>query len=167
MVDQGARLNLYEAAAVGDVHAVKENLEKDFELLDVHSEDGWTALHLASFFGHQKVARLLLDQGAEVNVLSKNAMKNLPLHAALAGQRTEIAKMLIDANSDISVQDSAGWSPLHHAAAHGADEIVDILLERGANPKLKNNSGETPLILAEKKGHKSLAKRLLDVLLIS
>src|SRR5437867_8197811 len=60
LLEKGAGVSLFEASAVGLVDRVQEHVEKDPGLVNAYSHDGWTPLHLASFFGHKDVARILL-----------------------------------------------------------------------------------------------------------
>ncbi len=75
LISEGAQLNVHEAAAVGDVVRVQDALSADPTALNSLSHDGWTPLHLASFFGHEDVARLLISRGADIHAVSTNRME--------------------------------------------------------------------------------------------
>src|SRR5713101_6305245 len=62
LVARGAALTIFEASAAGEVERVERLLE-DHAAVNGYSSDGWTPLHLAAFFGHAKIAELLLGQG--------------------------------------------------------------------------------------------------------
>ncbi len=160
LLERGAALNLFEAAAVGEVDRVQQLLDADPALINTYSHDGWTPLHLASFFGHKEVAQLLLQRGADVVALSRNTTGNLPLHAALAGRRFEIAQLLVERGSDINALDNYHWTPLHHAAYSGNIAMVKLLVAKGAKLDAKNNKGQTPLEIALERHHNDVAARL-------
>src|SRR5438045_5595042 len=65
LVARGAALTLFEAAAAGELERV-ERLLAEGRAVNDSSADGWTPLHLAVFFGHARVAELLLNHGADV-----------------------------------------------------------------------------------------------------
>ena len=65
--------------------------------MNAFSDDGWTPLHLAAFFGHPKIAELLLAHAADVAARSRNANGNTPLHAALAANQKMVAGLLMAA----------------------------------------------------------------------
>src|SRR5213592_2581856 len=86
LVSRGAPMTLCEAAAAGEVER-DERLLEEGAATDAYSADGWTALHLAAFFGHMKLAERLLARGADVAARSRNSNANTPLHAALANNQ--------------------------------------------------------------------------------
>jgi len=135
LLEKGAGVSLFEASAVGLVDRVQEQVEKDPALVNTYSHDGWTALHLASFFGHKDVASLLLARGADVNARSKStrfAKENTPLHAAAANRQVDVAEILIAHGADVNAKDGSGYTPLALAANSKNDLLVVILLEKGA-----------------------------------
>ncbi len=82
------RLNVFEAAAFGDLDRLTELLAEDPELVGVMSGDGFTPLHLAAFFGQADAVRLLLARGAAVDRNGTGWMTGTPLHAAASGSGT-------------------------------------------------------------------------------
>ncbi|MGZ4135107.1 MAG: ankyrin repeat domain-containing protein [Tumebacillaceae bacterium] len=160
LLNRGVELNMFEAASIGNTQKLQEFLQVNPEAINDYSGDGWTALALAAFFGHKETAEWLLNNGADLMKRSTNAMDNTPLHAALAGRRTEVAKLLVEHGADINNVAGGGWTPLHLAAANGDAEMVDILLTREAQFNLKNDDGHTPLALAEQYKHENIAESL-------
>ena len=47
---------------------------------------GWSALHLASYFGHEGIVKTLLEHGADVDLL--NSTGDTALHKAVISNRT-------------------------------------------------------------------------------
>src|SRR5262249_7462079 len=82
-------LDIYSAAAIGDVARVTQLLEHDHTLAETLAGDGFSALQLACFFAQPACARLLLERGANVEAISKNGMELRALHAAAAGRSQE------------------------------------------------------------------------------
>ncbi len=135
LIETGAGVSLFEASALGLVERVVERLSDEPALVNAYSHDGWTALHLASFFGHGDVANLLLARGADVNARSKStrfAKENTPLHAAAANRQVGVAEILIAHGADVNAKDGSGFTPLALAANSKNDLMVVILLEKGA-----------------------------------
>lgn len=161
LVARGATLTMFEAAAAGEVERIERLLEDDGQAaINGYSGDGWTPLHLASFFGHAKVVELLLAHGADVTSRSRNSNGNTPLHAALAANRKIIAGLLIGVGADVNAVDAQGWRPLHLAAANDNIHAAKALIAEGADIQAQNGAGQTALSLAQEKNHREMAALL-------
>lgn len=127
------------------------------EPIDERSADGFTALHLAAFFGRPAVARLLLERGADPNPWATGDLYVQPLHSALAGGHAELAEMLIHGGADVDAAQRLGYTPLMGAAQNGMATTVQLLLARGADPKARNDDVLTAAELADRAGHPEVA----------
>lgn len=155
-------LDIFEASAVGSAERAQTLLAADPRLLTQFSADGWTPLHLASFFGQRAVVETLLASGASVSTRSQNAMTNAPLHAAVAGGHSEEARLLVDRGAEINARQAGGFTPLHGAAAQGNVELVSLLLARGADVNARADDGMTPMALAVQKSRTEVARLLRE-----
>lgn len=160
MVQQGAPVTIFAAAALGDLERARTLLADDPALCEAVAPDGFTPLGLASFFGHTDIVALLLDQGADPNHASHNVQEVAPLHSAAAGRHLEIARMLINRGADVLARQAGEFTPLHSAAQNGQIELVELLLEHGADTQATSARGQTPLDLAHDKGHTAVVERL-------
>jgi len=153
-----------EAAALGDVHALRTAIEDDDDTRVLRSSDGWTPLHLAAFFGHTDAVALLIDLGAPLNALSTNATRNTPLHASLAGAtNAAIVRRLVIAGADVEARGAHGITPLHLAASRGDQALCELLVARGADPQARMDDGNTPSTLATARGFVELGERLAQL----
>jgi uncharacterized protein len=59
------QLDIFESTSTGNLDRITELLQHDPDLAQAWSADGFTALHLASFFAQAEAAKLLLQHGAE------------------------------------------------------------------------------------------------------
>lgn len=140
-------LDLFEASALGDCSRIPAGVQET-------SADGWTPLHLAAAFGGPEATALLLARGADVKQVSRNPMRNQPLHACIAlGRNPETVRILIANGADVNAAQAGGYTPLHQAAAAGLEEITRILLAAGANPAARCDQGKTPGDYARERGH--------------
>lgn len=155
LIDLGATVDVFIAAATGSADRLAVLLRGRRELLDAHGPDGWTPLGLASYFGKREAARLLLAAGADLRQRSANATGNTALHAAVAGKRQPLVELLVEAGADPNATDAGGWTPLALAAHEGEVATVRYLLAHGADPTIANAAGDTPLAIAERAGRRA------------
>jgi ankyrin repeat protein len=160
LLARGPRLTFYEAAAAGVTDRIEAALQDAPQLLDAYAPDGFTALGLASFFGHADAAALLLARGADPNRASDNQMRVAPLHSAAAGRHLAIAQALLDHGADVNAAQEGGFTPLHAAAQNGDVPLAELLLARGANPAAATSDDKTPRDFAREEGHAELAELL-------
>ncbi len=158
-------LDAFDAAAVGDLAAVEKNVAADPTCLARWSPDGWTMLHLAAYFARPEVVHFLLAHGADPNAVTNNGMDNRPLHAAIAGQSSQIVAALLAKGAQPNVQQTGGFTPLHAAARQGAEPLVQQLLAAGASKNEVDDAGKTAADHAQEKGHAQLALLLADTAL--
>jgi hypothetical protein len=156
-------LSAFEAAAVGRTDALRAELVRDPSLATAYARDGFTALGLASFFGHREAVEVLLAAGARVNDASRNPMHVAPLHSALAGSDPEIVLLLLDAGADVNAVQADGYTPLHEAAQNGDQAMAERLVATGADPRARLDDGSTPADSARTAGHVVLADWLEDL----
>jgi ankyrin repeat protein len=152
LVARGAALSIFEACAAGELERAERLVSA--ETINEYSADGWTPLHLAAFFGHTKIAELLLSHDADVTARSRNPNGNTPLHAALAANHKFVAGLLIGGGADVNAPDAQGWRPLHLAAANNNLDAIKALIAQGADVAAGNGEGKTPLSLAQEKNHR-------------
>ena len=122
-----------KSAKSGDLSKLCALLEGDQELLSARDKDGSTALHCATWKGHQNVVEFLLKAGANVGLHNTNEhWGTTALHAAAHANQVAIAEMLIGAGADVNATDLAGKTPLHHTTFHKANATAKLLLKNGA-----------------------------------
>jgi uncharacterized protein len=154
--------SLHEAAAAGDTARTEECLKSAPWAIHALSADGWTALHLAAFFGRDATVLRLLALGANPLQWSRAFDQNLAIHAAAAGGRIgkEAYTRLVAATGDANIVSKQGTTALMSAANNGSVPLVEVLLTAGADPKIRMPDGKTAADFARARGHADIAKRL-------
>jgi ankyrin repeat protein len=130
-----SELDAFEAAALGDVKRLRQLLEADPEAVRAWSPDGFTALHYAAYFDGPEAARVLIERGADVEAVSRNqefAREARPLHSAVAGGRSDVAVILLEAGADPNARQHEGFTPLMGAEQSGDLELAETLIRHGA-----------------------------------
>lgn len=129
LIELGADVDVFAAAATGRLADLTRALD-DRGVLNSYSFDGWTPLHLASFFGHEDAVRTLLDAGSTIDAISCNSLRNTPLHAAAAGRHTGVALLLLERGADGSIPDSGEYTALTIAEENGLAAVADAIQRR-------------------------------------
>jgi len=108
-------------------------------------------LHDAAAAGYVRVAKLLIDHGADVNAnAARGGARRTPLHHAATA---EMAALLITHGAKVDARDMFGATPLHTAALTGTPTVAALLLARGASAGATDNHGRTPLHSVGEMGH--------------
>ena len=175
--------SIFGAACIGDLATVKAFLEKGVDVNARGTRRGRTALHIAASEGHKEVIKLLLENGADVNIgahynltaadlamqrnhnevvellVSKGADIS-PLHIALYMKDEAKAMSLIESGADVNKRTPYGTTPLDRTVNAGLQDIVELLIANGADVNSKDNWDWTPLHSAAAEGHRELAELL-------
>jgi len=154
------QLDVFEAAALGDVKEMRAICKATPAHAQSWSADGFQPLHLASFFAKTEAIEALLKFNVDVNAPAKNGSAVRPIHSAAASRSAEAVTLLLEAGADPNVQQHGGWTPLHSAALHNDAAMVQSLLSHGADPKLKSDDGKTAADMAAEKGHTEIVSLL-------
>ncbi|KAK4295972.1 hypothetical protein Pmani_031503 [Petrolisthes manimaculis] len=189
---------LLRSARNGDIKTVEDILQARNEgkvNLDISckgktkSNQGWTPLHLASYFGHRGVAEALLQHGAAID--AHNHAGDTPLHKAALTNREDVVLLLLEHGACVSMVNGEGLRPsslprdaqvtklieaaekteqrrkeekLLHFAREGQAEDIALLLKEpgGPNVNCTDNLGNTCLHCVGYRGHIDVAVVLLQ-----
>ena len=160
---RGVVLNFFEACAAGRLDRVRASIDETPAAIREYSADGYPPLGLAVFFGHDAIAGILIESGADVNAASRNSQQVAPLHASVARRNARLTELLLARGADPEREQAGGFTPLHSAAFQGDREIVELLLGYGADPRHKPADGKTAADLAAHRGHADLAAQLAQL----
>jgi hypothetical protein len=149
-------LTLFEAAALGRIEEMGDIMAREPLAFSGWSVDGFSPLHLAAYFGQYEAARLLLEGGALVSVVSRNSLGVTPLHSAVAGRHRELVELLLSRGAAVNARQSGGWTALHSAAQHGDKDTIAVLLQHGADIAARNADGKRAVDLARDAGYLQL-----------
>ncbi len=159
---------LREAIGDGNTDAVAEALEDGADVGHRFGIDS-TVLHLAVRPDRVAVLPLLLEAGAEPNLVDEDGQS--PLHTVSLHSTTDpddeafaadAIAQLVAAGADVSVRDHRERTPLALATFRGNAVAVEALLAAGADPDARSEDGDTPLILAARQGYLQAAVALLE-----
>jgi uncharacterized protein len=155
-------LDVFEAAALGDLARVRAILATSPAVARAFAADGFTALHYAAHLGHLEIVEELVRAGADVRAVAKGPIDAMPHHSAIAGGRAQIAAYLLDRGAPVDATYEGGRTALHVAAASGNVDCVRALLAHGATIDALDREGKRPLAYAEQYERAEAAAILAD-----
>ena len=126
---------------------------------NAQDQDGKTALHLAAAAGHLSTVRLLLERGAQPDILDSS--KNLPLHYAAWDGHVHVVEMLLS-DANMNAQGYIGRTVLSISALSGHENIVRLLLDRNVKLELGDDGQSTPLMNAVRMNHTGITQLLIS-----
>jgi ankyrin repeat protein len=104
--------------------------------LNLHGENGDTALMKATKAGLFAVVEELIDVGADVNAINNDG--NNALWFACFGNHYDLINLLLAAHIDINNQNDNGATVLMYAASSGKAGVLQLLLQHQPELNLKN-----------------------------
>ena len=134
--------------------------------LELSNAHGWTPVMHAARHGHAGVVQTLVNNKADLRVLSHVGAS--PLHCGVCSADVPTVRALIEAGLEVTTRTrgAGGQStptPLSLAASLGNAGVVRLLLDRGADAdRCHDSTNLTPLMLAAINGHFNTVKTLVD-----
>lgn len=132
LLDAGAFLDVHEAAAAGSLEQAQAWLAHSPDDLNAFSRDGFTPLQLACYFNHEDVALYLLEQGADVSLVSQNGMTIQALHAAATHGNPVIVRALLERGADPNARQMDDYTPMAEAKQNNDEKLIELLRAYGA-----------------------------------
>lgn len=134
-------LSFCTAVQDGALKAVELFLSAGFSA-NIICNKGIPVLNQAVRFEHLSVSRLLIEHGADVNVISEDR-GNTPLMDAASAGNLEIMDMLIQSGAVLDVCNKSGQTALILAAGQGNTDLAAHLLDAGADFTIADSLGMT------------------------
>merc|ERR1740123_332204 len=100
-------------------------LQKDVQQVNATTEDGQTALHVATKFGRIEVAERLLRNGAEPNLADVGRCYT-PLHVAVEYDMPHVVRLLLHGRADPRAQNARGLAAYDLAVRYGRDSCAEL-----------------------------------------
>lgn len=107
------------------------------DFMQLKGEGGYSAMHLAARFGFVDIGKLLLDNGANIDIKSL-LTGGTPLHTAASANKVDFAKLLIKRKANLEIVDKLGSTPLLTAVMRVDPDMVEVLVDAGAAVNVKS-----------------------------
>ncbi|KAJ7117091.1 hypothetical protein C8R44DRAFT_983359 [Mycena epipterygia] len=116
-------------------------------------------LQAALQMGHESILRLLINNGADVNLLGPYGSA---LQTASAKGDETLVGLLIEHGANLNVQSGRYGTALQAAAYHGHKNIAKLLIEMGAHVNEESGIYSTALQAASCQGHDGVVRLLIE-----
>ncbi len=136
------------------IKIAKENLnEKQLKIyINKKAQNGFTALHYASYRGNVKLCENLIENFADINLFNDNGLNVIHM-AAQGDQPATLVLFKEKYKIDPQINDNVLSSALHWAAYMGSDLSLDYLASWDLSIDKMDKDGFTPLHLAVMTGN--------------
>jgi ankyrin repeat protein len=153
--------DIFDAIEKNDLAKVKALIAKDPRVKDQLDLGKMSPLHHALWNKNTDLLRLLIQNGADVNIVGP--LGRTPLIHGIIGPQIpfEMISALVDAGAQIETKDSFGIPPLLYAVQSGRRDVVDLLISKNANISLEPPNGRRLLVGCIEQGYKDLLNRLI------
>ncbi|CAM9333593.1 unnamed protein product, partial [Hapterophycus canaliculatus] len=164
-LNRGPVNDLHFAASADSVKDTKRLLASGSFDIDKGDPTGYTPLMVAADQGSSRVAKILVDNGADVSIVGDSGASALFMSAE--DGYLPITKMLVKAGAPLESRTVDGCTPLFVAAREGHSEVMRVLIAAGAEVDGQALSGAnaprptSPLIGAAAGGHVDAVRQLL------
>lgn len=181
LLAHGAKHDLTVAAALGDYDRVKAILNEDPALIQEARPNGRRPLTTAVEFGHDSIARFLLDRGADPTWPELNADNGGALHAAARAGNRALVELLLSRGADPNGHVDSGGNAVYAAKtpeiralleSHGGsldpydlvwkDEDDEVMRRITVDPKSAELGCGGVFTAVVTRGKRDLLRRLLD-----
>ncbi|KAI9799373.1 MAG: hypothetical protein M1833_004073 [Piccolia ochrophora] len=153
--------DLVEAAQIGDNETIVAMLKEGWDINHLSRTSPGNALAAAVKFHHPDTVSLLLEYGADPNLIMSNGS---PLIHHLISMTPNVAGIdqLYEAGANIECRDASGDTLLHAAAKNGRTSLAEWLLDHGAAINAQNKMGSTALHIGVVQGPIDLVQLLIE-----
>ncbi|MET0623634.1 MAG: ankyrin repeat domain-containing protein [Pyrinomonadaceae bacterium] len=137
---------LFDAASDGDATGVARLLSAGVEADARLAPGGETPLMRAAARGHEEVARVLLDAGADASAQRSDGFTPLILAVFFGHEAT--ARLLVERGADARAHTTLGTTAARWAASRGFEEMADLLrAAEAASPRVLTEKTDTPAVV--------------------
>eukprot|EP01080_Neovahlkampfia_damariscottae_P005549 gene5549-9368_t len=137
---------LFQSTLKSDLKKMKEILKSNNLNINWKNKSlgSITALHAASFYNLTAEAELLIEHGADLEIVDQRS--RTPLHIAAYKGNTDIIAILLTKKAKVNLRDGFGNAPIHIALRQHHLELLNPLILAGADINFKTGSGRSIIL---------------------
>ena len=155
-----SKRSLLAAVEARDVRMVEKLIAQGVPVNFCDEEFSYSPLSWAAQNGSTRIARRLIEAGADVE--ARDWMDQTPLWTAVMIDRVRVVRVLLEAGAKINITDDSGDTLLQSAIWSESFRSIELLIEAGADPDIVAGGAPAALHWAVAKGLPRLADLLLE-----
>jgi ankyrin repeat protein len=131
------------------IYLAQSMINKDESIIHEVSEDGvTTSLYFSIMQNNLDISRLLIERGADTNIVGYQGLSVLHLSVMLSGDQVDIVNSLLDNNADGFLKCDKNNTALHYAILRGNLNVVKLLInEKGFDKDSRGQRNLSPIML--------------------
>ena len=130
--------------------------------VDLFDTVGVNLLTRAVMTADYNIVKILLDNGANPNLINKTKTGSTPLMMASGYKSLKIAKLLLKKGADVNIPDNNGDPAIHWSAYYGNLTFTKLMLENGAKTDSKSIHSDGVMQVALKEYKDSIVDLLIE-----
>ncbi|KAF7691743.1 transient receptor potential cation channel subfamily A member 1b [Silurus meridionalis] len=160
--DENGAGPIHYAAASGHLDVIRLIVSlTGLDELDVQDAEGQTPLHFAVEKNQESSCSLLLDLGANPNILNTAMMA--PIHLAISKEHNHLVQVFLSCSrTDVNLEGDLGNTPVMLACSHNNCEALHALFEHGAKLCHQNKLGHYAIHTVAFSGAKEAMETILQ-----
>jgi len=159
-IQKGGNSELFQYIKDYDIKNATKIIEK-LPDLNIKDERGIPILILAILYGSYKIAELLIEKGADINIID-DVQKRTPLMHALSDGVVSLSKCLIRNGADINFENDKKESALFFSTINSFDDMTKLLLDKNVKINSQYNHRFSPLFYLIDQRNERLAIYLIE-----
>nr|CAG8662855.1 2156_t:CDS:2 [Entrophospora candida] len=137
--------SIHYACMLGDVVRLKTMIsKKGGSIVNEIDSTGYSPLHYSALKGNFEICKILLDHGANVNVITPQLLST-PLHRASVNNHVKVVNLLLSYGAKPELQDSDGQTALHKACENNSKDVIEILKNFNQLLFIQDKKKQTPI----------------------
>lgn len=137
-----AQQNIFDACRQGNLDTVERLYNIDANSVNAEEENGYSALVLACYYGHEDIVDFLAGKVENINAETSYGS---PLMAATVKGYASIVDILLKNNADPDIKDENGTTAAHYAVMFKNYILIERLVNANADFNIKNKTNQSAM----------------------
>jgi len=161
IVDSNGNTPLHHAIYQNDIELIRKIIATNKSCLDIQNKQGLTPLLTAISKLNYAISDIILQAGADPNIIETKD-ENSPLHVAALNGITWLGEILLEHGAKVNAVNKEGSTPLMLAVQGHHREFISLLLHKNASIGMIDNHGKSAWDYALNWGSDELVE-ILDI----